>query len=310
MNSAAHPKVGRRGLAGAGDSSQLSARLRGWDAGRPQATGRRRGNRCGAAAAFSVAFRVGPPGDLRAGCAVGAGVADASDGAARGGVGATKSRPFGVTLAWLLFRQVLVTIAAFGLLHGVPVTVGRSVVVPQVHGSSVPPVGTLCRFQTPQPLPRGGGLAGVVHLPTGPTGGATFALPLALQLGDCDQVRLKRRQPRSGGGDSQTFCTCHLAPSPTGPSDTLTSAASTVTEATESSALARRVPLFSALFVASFARSRSLRASIRCLPLGPAACRGCGPWRSLHVPVGPSLSVFAGVAAESAVGAQGRKLAS
>ncbi len=199
MKSAAHPKVGRRGLAGAGDSSQLSARLRGWDAGRPQATGRRKGNRCGAAAAFSVASRVGPPGDLRAGCVVGAGVADASDGAARGGVGATKSRPFGVTLAWLLFRQVLVTIAAFGFLHGVPVTVGRSVVVPQVHGSSVPPVGTLCRFQTPQPLPRRGGLAGVVHLPTGPTGGATFALPLALQLGDCDQVRLKRRQPRPRG---------------------------------------------------------------------------------------------------------------
>jgi hypothetical protein len=198
MISAAHPQAGRRGLAAAGLPSQLSVRPRSQDAGRPQATGCRQGARGGSAAAFRTAGSVGPPGRLRARCGVTA-LSDFCDRKVPSGAGADDSWPLGDAAACLLLWQVLAAATVTDLLHCLPVAVVRLVVVPQVRGSSVPPAGTLWRFQSPQPPPRGGGIAGVVHLPTGPTGGATFALPLALQLGDCDQVRLKRRQPRPRG---------------------------------------------------------------------------------------------------------------
>ncbi len=198
MNTTAHPKVGRQGLAGAGGSSRLNAWLRGWDAGRPQATGRRRGARRGSTAALSVVPWVRPRCDLRAG-SVSAETADFADGAARGDSDAAEPRPFGVAFARLPIRRRLIATVASCLLRGALVTAGCAIIVPQVHGSSAPPVGTLCRFQAPHHPPSGGEIARMVYLPTGPAGGATFALPLAPQLGDCDQVRLKREQPRPRG---------------------------------------------------------------------------------------------------------------
>ncbi len=68
-----------------------------------------------------------------------------------------------------------------------------------VLGIHVPPTGTLCRFRTPQPPPMTGGLAGAVHLHTGPAGGAASAPPLARRLKVGNRLRLGLRQHRPGG---------------------------------------------------------------------------------------------------------------
>ncbi len=60
------------------------------------------------------------------------------------------------------------------------VAIGNVLSIRSVH---VPPMGTLWRFQPPQPLPREGRIAVVVHLPAGPTGGAASAPPIARRLG-------------------------------------------------------------------------------------------------------------------------------
>ncbi len=62
----------------------------------------------------------------------------------------------------------------------------------------VPPVGTPRRFRPPQPLPSGGRLAEVVHLPAGPMGGAASAPPGGRRLGAGDRARVNRWQPRLG----------------------------------------------------------------------------------------------------------------
>ncbi len=53
-------------------------------------------------------------------------------------------------------------------------------------------VGTPCRIHVPQPPPREGGIAGVVHLPTGPTRGAVAVSPPVGRIGIGDQMRLIR----------------------------------------------------------------------------------------------------------------------
>ncbi len=66
----------------------------------------------------------------------------------------------------------------------------------KVRHGGVPPMGTPWRFQPLQPPPSEGGLAGVVHLPTGPTGGAAAVRSPRLGGLLSDRVRLNSGQPR------------------------------------------------------------------------------------------------------------------
>ncbi len=66
------------------------------------------------------------------------------------------------------------------------------------HRLHVPPMGTPRQFRPPQPPPRQGGLAEVVHLPAGPKGGAATAPPRKRRPRADDKARVNVRQPRQG----------------------------------------------------------------------------------------------------------------
>ncbi len=97
--------------------------------------------------------------------------------------------------AQLINAQLTVTVYQRCRITGVLLTAN----VDHELGVHVPPAGTLCRFRFPQPPPWLGGLAGAVHLHTGPAGGAASAPPLARRLKVGDRLRLGLRQPRPGG---------------------------------------------------------------------------------------------------------------
>ncbi len=103
-----------------------------------------------------------------------------------GGAGAATSAAFCIATVSLM-PKVVMLFAGSGYK---PVDVLHVVVVSGDHHFDVPPVGTPWRFQFPQPPPSEGGLAGVVHLPTGPTGGAVVVPSPVRRISIGDQMRL------------------------------------------------------------------------------------------------------------------------